>query len=366
MASLYKYAGGWRAQVRQSGRRPVSKVFRTREEAVKWARSVEHAGDQGKAVNGPRMRISELLAHYVETRADAGRPVQRQSNEGYMLRHLVARLGKESLAKLDTQRLVEFARARRRSGAGPYTVNMEISKLGTALRYSCSLLNISYADPVAAARPTLHHLGLIGSGRKRDRRPASDEWLALLAHFRTAFDAGHTRVPMHDVCQIAALLGLRRSELVRIEFADLDQERMVLTVRDRKHPRAKQGNDQQVPLIGNALEILLRQRKLPDQKLIFPFTPDNVSKLFHNACVELDITGLRLHDLRHEAASALFEAGWNIPEVAAVTGHQDWRHLRRYTQIDPSKLAGKPVGAHPGTPPRPAHESAASRPPAED
>ena len=45
--------------------------------------------------------------------------------------------------------------------------------------------------------------------------------------------------------------------------------------------------------------------------------------------------------MRHEAVSSLFEAGWQIPEVAAVSGHKDWRQLKRYTQIDPAGLHNK-------------------------
>jgi len=53
-------------------------------------------------------------------------------------------------------------------------------------------------------------------------------------------------------------------------------------------------------------------------------------KLFRN---------LRLHDLRYEAISRLFEKGLRMEEVAAISGHQDWRSLKRYTHSDPEKLA---------------------------
>ncbi|HBK75754.1 MAG TPA: hypothetical protein DDZ73_05050, partial [Gammaproteobacteria bacterium] len=33
------------------------------------------------------------------------------------------------------------------------------------------------------------------------------------------------------------------------------------------------------------------------------------------------IDGLRFHDLRHEAKSRLFESGFNVIEVASITGH---------------------------------------------
>ena len=56
------------------------------------------------------------------------------------------------------------------------------------------------------------------------------------------------------------------------------------------------------------------------------------------SCKALDIDDLRFHDLRHEGTSRLFEAGFPIEKVAMVTGHKDWRMLRRYTNLKPEDL----------------------------
>ena len=45
------------------------------------------------------------------------------------------------------------------------------------------------------------------------------------------------------------------------------------------------------------------------------------------------IVNLRFHDLRHEAVSRLIEAGMSDQEVAAISGHQSMRMLRRYTHL---------------------------------
>ena len=47
---------------------------------------------------------------------------------------------------------------------------------------------------------------------------------------------------------------------------------------------------------------------------------------------------LHFHDLRHEGTSRLFEAGFAIEQVSLVTGHKDWKMLRRYTHIRPETL----------------------------
>jgi len=58
-----------------------------------------------------------------------------------------------------------------------------------------------------------------------------------------------------------------------------------------------------------------------------------ISASFTRACKFLKIDGLTFHDLRHEAASRLFEQGWQIPRVAEVTGHRSWASLQRYTHL---------------------------------
>lgn len=49
------------------------------------------------------------------------------------------------------------------------------------------------------------------------------------------------------------------------------------------------------------------------------------------------------HDLRHEATSRLFQAGYIIPEVAQFTLHESWATLNRYTHLRPENVAEKPA-----------------------
>jgi integrase len=54
------------------------------------------------------------------------------------------------------------------------------------------------------------------------------------------------------------------------------------------------------------------------------------------------IDNLHFHDLRHEAASRLFETGvFDVMEVASITGHKTLQMLKRYTHLKAEKLAEK-------------------------
>ncbi|WP_347349930.1 tyrosine-type recombinase/integrase [Mesorhizobium humile] len=63
------------------------------------------------------------------------------------------------------------------------------------------------------------------------------------------------------------------------------------------------------------------------------FNHKSVRTAFRRGCGDLDIRDLHFHDLRHEGTSRLFEAGFTIEQVALVTGHKDWKMLRRYTHL---------------------------------
>jgi integrase len=67
--------------------------------------------------------------------------------------------------------------------------------------------------------------------------------------------------------------------------------------------------------------------------LVIPTTQNAIICVWKRTLKRLGIDGLRWHDLRHEAASRLFEKKLNPIEVASVTGHKTLTMLRRYTHL---------------------------------
>ena len=135
--------------------------------------------------------------------------------------------------------------------------------------------------------------------------------------------------------QIATETGIRRGELclVQWQYLDLDAGTLYLPAEITKTRTART-----VPLSPVALDVL---RALPctEDPRIFPTSPGAVTQAWGDARKRAEVQDLRLHDLRHEAASSLFELGLNVMKVASITGHKDLRSLKRYTHIDPALLA---------------------------
>jgi integrase len=342
VASISKVEGAWRALIRRKGFPSVSRRFDTKAKALAWARDIEGQMLSG-AVPAPvatnRKTVADLIDKYIKLRAST-RPVLDTTTEHYTLRQLRANLGELVASKLSVDDLLGWATLRRDEGAGPYTINCDLSKLGTVLRYAADGL----PDVIGAARPKLSYLGLIGGGGLRERRPTEDE-LQRIVQWLSA----ERGLLYADVVRFAVLTAMRRGEIVRLAWADLDQDKKMVLIRDRKDPRAKVGNDQWVPLLGDAWALALRQPHAGP--LIFPVHAQTLSKYFLECCRALSIPDLHFHDLRHEGISSMFESGFDIPQVAVVSGHKDWRHLRRYTQIKPESLHAHPSAPAPGSRP---------------
>lgn len=360
MASIIKVGEKWRALIRRKGHPTLCKTFRVKAQAEAWARQIEVDIDRGQAptpktVIGRALLLRDVLDTYRELR-DRSRPIADTSNEHYMLKNLAAGLGERDVMSLTPHDLVAYCQMRKDEGAGPYTCNMEVSKLGTAMRYAGVSLKVGIPDVVTAARPLLKHLALIGGGGKRERRPTEDELANVCAWL--AQEKGEI---FADIVQFAVATAMRRGEIGRLVWGDVDERKRLVLVRDRKDPRQKAGNDQLVPLLGQAWDILQRQPKVDGEPRIFPIGESTVSKYFTEACRKLSIPDLHFHDLRHEGTSRLFEEGYEIQQVALVTGHKDWRHLRRYTNLKPEDLHGVLPKKKAARTKRPAARSAAAQ-----
>jgi integrase len=141
---------------------------------------------------------------------------------------------------------------------------------------------------------------------------------------------------MADIIEFCVATAMRISEVCRLQWGDLDVEKKTIVIRDRKHPTEKWGNDTTVPLLAatgyDAFAIVMRQRRGRSDR-IFPFLDKTIGTYFTRAVTTLGIEDLHLHDLRHEAISRFFAAGYRIEQVALISGHRDWAMLKRYTHV---------------------------------
>ena len=336
MASIIKIGKRWRAQIRRKGFPDATQTFDTKARAQEWASKTE-ADMRALKYQDERiisdMTLSTLIDRYTD---EIGQTKPFGKNKAAVLKSLKIALGDLTLPNLTADRLIDHIKARSaatltKKAAGGVTIAVELSYLGSVLKVAKQLWRLPVnADFISQARANMHYLGLSTKSKERDRRPTQEEIERLCAFFDAK--GKRQKVPMSDLIRFATATAMRAGEIINLKWADLNEEDRTIIIRDRKHPQEKKGNDQEVPLLGDAFAIVKRQPKTDDER-IFPVTDGTISSIFPRACNALKIIDLRFHDLRHEGVSRLFEQGYRIEQVALVSGHRDWKMLARYTQI---------------------------------
>ena len=336
-------SGRWRIQIRRN-RKSVSRTFRLRAEAERWAVEQEarlyKGEDLGRRDAPSGGRLAELIDLHLADMAEIGKPAQR-SKEATLLR-LRSELGATKLAHLTRERIIDFGRERAKHGAGPATLAIDLSFISTVLQHAAAVYGCEVpTEQLRLGRAALLRLGLIGKAVERDRRPTPEELGRILSHFRML---GRYVIPMERVIKFAIASAMRQEEITRLLVEDFNRAAPSVLIRQRKHPREKATNNQVVPLVTDAgydaVALIDEQlQSVSPLGRIFPYNSRSIGAAFRRACIELQIEDLHFHDLRHEGISRLFEADWDIPEVAAVSGHKDWKMLQRYTHLKPSYVA---------------------------
>ena len=137
------------------------------------------------------------------------------------------------LTDLSTSHVI--GHCRQRNGAGPSTINHDVSYLSSVLASAKLVYGIDYtSNPATDARPLLLQMGLIG---KSKRRPASDELDRLLAGLEARSDHVVAKIPFVDILNFSILSCMRVGEVCKIRWDDVDEKQRAVLVRDRKDPR---------------------------------------------------------------------------------------------------------------------------------
>jgi integrase len=292
--------------------------------------------------------LGDIFLRYL---AEVGQMKDLGPTIGYILKRLAAsEIGKVYASRYLPSHIVEHCAMRQAEGACPATIMQDVSAMATPLKHARIAWDMKdiLLEPLKDAKQLLSHMQVISKSKPRDRRPTKQESALMLDFFKVQDQDGRTVIPMAEIFEFQLYSARRISETCRLKCIDVNVKDRTCIVRDMKDPRQKKGNDHEFPLLGRAWEIVEPRLQAWDQKdpdaRIFPYNSKSISARFYETKKTLGIVGLRLHDLRRECASRLFEAGYSVPEVMLVTGHKTPNMLlRTYTALKAKDLHGGPA-----------------------
>ena len=320
-------------------RRRVFTVGGTKKDAQHALTAALRERDLGNDTDAGTLTVAEYLRHWL--RDGAAQRVAPSTLERYrqiVEQHLVPALGGHRLRELRPQHIdAAYAGFRRRDGRGselsPKTVFEHHAVLRAALNRAVKkgLLARNPVQRVDAPRP----------GRREMRVLTAEEAQRLLAA------AAGTRY--HAILYMALATGARTGELLALRWQDVDLERGTMQITRTARFFKAEGivygqpktarSRRRVALSPDQVAVLreCRRRQLEDRlragpayqdsDLVFgdgvgrPIYDSSVRRAFYGFAAAAGLEHLRLHDLRHTAATLMLLAAVNPKVVSERLGH---------------------------------------------
>lgn len=142
-----------------------------------------------------------------------------------------------------------------------------------------------------------------------------------------------------DLFDLATTTGLRLSELLPLRASNVRSARGIsrIEIGDSKNSQPRR------VVLDSTAEGIARRRtagKKPDERL-FTLSESARARAWTAARREAGVTGLRWHDLRHEALSRMAGKGLHVGELQAQSGHRTAAVLLRYVNARSGDIAKK-------------------------
>ncbi|WP_170438809.1 tyrosine-type recombinase/integrase [Ruegeria arenilitoris] len=328
MATITKLPSGkWRAQVRRKGTYKA-RTFTRKIDATGWAADIERALEGGRTadtIQPPNdMTLAMVVTAYLQ-QVETGRTTR------FNLERIASRIGGVSLRNLSAVTVQEYVDQRMKDGVGGVTLAGDLSALSSVLKWARYTRKLDVNPDLAKdARAALTTARIDTRSQERDRIPTQDELDRIIAHLEAN---PRMTIPMPTLIRFAASSGMRLGEICRIRIEDVRWNEKAVLIRERKDPRRKARNDQVVPLVGDAYQIARDAADGHTEGRLFPYNGKSAGAAWQRAVKACGVEDLHFHDLRHLAITELFRLGLPIELVAVVSGHRDWKHLKRYTQL---------------------------------
>ena len=322
----------------QSGRRfRERKTLNRLDLAKEWRRSRQTDAARGeirKRKERSSIAFGELADEYAENWSKVEKRETTQYRERTITKNLKACFGQMMISGMVRRDIERYVAKRKGDGVKPTTINRELALLKHILRKAVDwdYLEINPASGVKHQRVEVPEFSIL-------TEEEMDRFIDKASpHLRTIFI-------------LALNTGMRRGEIFRLEWRDVDFDQGIITVRKPKNYETRY-----IPMNASVRDALATQprRIVVDSEATgrverracpYVFSNDDGSPLkaidtgFQASLNRAGITKhFRFHDMRHTFASHLVMKGVDMRTVAKLMGHKDIKQTMRYAHLAPDHL----------------------------
>ncbi|MFC1833237.1 tyrosine-type recombinase/integrase [Thermodesulfobacteriota bacterium] len=275
-----------------------------------------------------RIPFKDFAAEYLEYSRANKALSSYERDETVVRAHLVPVWGDYQMSRI-TSKMIEDYKLKRLESVAPATLNREMNTIKSLFSKAVEweYLRDSPAKPVKWLKTSR------GSMRFLSREEADGFLEASKASQNHHF---------YPVVTVALYTGMRRGEILRLQWQDVDFKRGKINVVSRDGGHTKNYESRSIPMNGSLRGALKKHPRHLHSPYVFcnakgePFK--DVDTSFANALKKSGVPHFRFHDLRHTFASWLVMGGVDIRTVQELLGHKDLRMTMRYAHLAPDHM----------------------------
>lgn len=287
------------------------------------AHSILSGAERSEAVPPPAITLKKFAKLYLQRKAKDWRTSTQHTHQSYLAARIVPTLGERPLDRISVPEVAEWFHGYSRTWPGGANRAIAVlSDLFTCAR-DWGLLREDHPNPCAAIR------------RNRTQTPGQILNDAALARLGAALEKyALLRPDLVDGIRLLLVTGARPGEIFRLQWSEVEGDRIVLT-QAKRGPRSI--------LLGKAAQKILKSRRKGRTESRFVFPHRSLAErplLLPTATIwrvikrEAELpTNLRLHDLRHNFASHALLTGESLLVAGSLLGHSRPTMTARYAHL---------------------------------
>lgn len=267
-----------------------------------------------------KLKISDIFSELAQSKSHTDK---WEKNTRLYRAFWTAHLGSELLKNVNKRIIANIIKNHLGDKAAQTQVHYK-NYLSSAYEYAIGDMEINAANPCKYVK--------IKVDNARSRKLLEEEETRLLSA-----SEGLLNGDLRDLIVVAIDTGLRKMELLLLQWGNIDFAENIMTVL-----QTKTGKTKIIPMSNRVREILQKRRSI--KGIVFrtsngtPYSVSNLDRDWWKALHKANIKDFRWHDLRHTCGSRLASRQDNRFAVKSILGHSDWKSTDRYVHLDTETL----------------------------
>lgn len=338
----------FQVRIRRAGYPTLTKTFKTKAPAQKWARDQESkllSGLQVLTTEKSRITFSEAIKEYREHKST------NTPSETVRLNQIEADLGDLAVINLTSSKFSAYIKTWQRTEVPSPKSKLKSHPLFDPVKHlyaDSSVRKIYYlVKKVTEWHSSFRNYPIDNIFKsvsppstdvKRDRRlePGEEERITLAIEHQYV-----NQVELRTVISFALETAMRAGEILNIQWHEIDFANRSIKIPKEK---TKTSRYREVPMTTVCYALLVAHAETKnnlDDRVFWQWKDSHaLGQRFRVVLKNAGVKDFRFHDLRHEATSRFFErTQLRDIEIAKITGHSDMRTLARYANLRTENLA---------------------------